>query len=203
MQLLFLNPYWQETSAPTIHSPLVGQALQGIVQILGSTATEGFQSSEVSFAYFINPTDTWFLISESDVQVENGNLAEWDTTTISDGDYTLRLVVSLDDGSELVTTVEGIRVRNYSPVETDTPAATVPQPTLKATETSTRTPTPSITPIPSSTPFAATSTAPPPNPAEVSQNDVIISFMVGVLYTFGLFALLGILYGIQALIRRR
>ena len=117
IMLLFMHLLSQTTPAPAIHSPVGGQALQGIVQILGTTSIEGFRSSELSFAYLVNPTDTWFKISESEVQVENGVIADWDTTTISDGDYILRLVIKLGDGNELMSSVDGVRVRNYSPIE--------------------------------------------------------------------------------------
>ena len=203
IMLLFMHLLSQTTPATAIHSPVGGQALQGIVQILGTTSIEGFRSSELSFAYLVNPTDTWFKISESEVPVENGVIADWDTTTISDGDYILRLVIKLDDGNELMSSVDGLRVRNYSPIEAETPTVTVPKPTLRASETITPTLTPSITPIPSSTPVAATFTALPPNPAELSQVAVLSSIGMGIVATVGLFVVLGILYGIRALVRSR
>jgi hypothetical protein len=200
--LLVTHLLWQAAPEPVITSPVAGQALQGIVQISGTTAVEGFQSAVLSFAYGYNPTDTWFKISVSDTPVQDGVLAEWDTTRISDGDYTLRLTVKLADGGELVEMVESVRVRNYTPIEADTPTPTMPTPTPRPSETLAPTVTPSITPTPTVTPVIATSTAPPPNPAELSQAAVLSSIGLGILATAGLFAVFGLLYGIRRLIRR-
>jgi hypothetical protein len=201
--LLLLRLLMQAASAPAIHAPLEGQALQGVVSVIGTTAVEGFVSAELSFAYLDNPTDTWFLIAQSDALVENDVLAQWDTTTISDGDYTLRLVVRLSDGGELSASVGGVRVRNYTAIEADTPTPTVPTPTPQASETLAPTMTPTITPAPSETPVPPTPSAPPPNPAELSRSTLLSSIGRGALAVVGLFALLGVYQGLRALFRRR
>jgi hypothetical protein len=200
MLLLF---YLQAAPAPVIQSPAGGQALQGVVSITGTTAMEDFLSAELSFAYLNNPLDTWFLIAQSEAPVESGVLAEWDTTTISDGDYSLRLVVRLVDGRELSARVEGVRVRNYSAIEADTPTPTVSTPTSQASETLAPTQTATITPTSSATPVQATPTPLPPNPAELSEAALFSYFGRGVLAAFGLFALLGIYQGLRSLARRR
>ena len=203
LSLLLIRLLLQGATAPAIHSPLGGQAVQGIVPLTGNTAMEGFISAELSFAYLNNPTDTWFLIAQSDTPVENDILAQWDTTTISDGDYSLRLVVRLNDGSEHSTSVEGVRVRNYTAIEADTPTPTVPTPTPQASETLVPTQTPTITLTPTATLVPITPTAPPPNPAELSSDAILSSVGRGILAVIGLFALLGLYQGIRSLFRRR
>ncbi len=89
-----------DTSHPSIESPVTGQAVQGSIAIRGSTGMDRFQSYEVNFSYEGDPTLTWFLIQEGTTPVQDGVLAEWDTTTITDGDYTLRLLVTLNDGTQ-------------------------------------------------------------------------------------------------------
>jgi hypothetical protein len=115
--------YAQVTPVPdiVIVDPQPGQALKGVVAIMGRTTLSSFRSAEVLFGYTNDPSQTWFLIAESASPVEAGLLAEWDTSTLTDGNYTLRLVVNRTDGSRVVVIVPGLRVRNYSPVETSTP----------------------------------------------------------------------------------
>lgn len=171
-----------------ILSPLPGQAVQGQFPIIVNTQVEGFQSAELSFGYFEDPTHTWFLIAQSIEPVSSSKMAEWDTSTITDGNYTLRLVVSLQDGSEITTAVTGIRVRNYSPIETDTPTPS-PTPAPGQTPLPTITPTPTISPIPPTlTPLAT-------NPAQISTQDVTNNFRLGVVIAFTIFLFAG-LYGI-------
>ena len=108
-----------------IYSPGMGQVLQGTISITGHTSVAGFMYTELSFGYFNDQTDTWFLIYESDEPISDGELTQWDTSTITDGEYNLRLVVVLEDGSQLTSDVSNLRVRNYTPIETNTPEPTV------------------------------------------------------------------------------
>jgi hypothetical protein len=189
------------TPAPGVRlrSPQGGQALQGSVPILGNTTVTGFQSASLYFAYQDDPTQTWFLIAQSDQAVKDGTLAQWDTTTITDGDYNLRLSVTLSDGSQLVSRIEGLRVRNYSAIETNTPTPVTPSVTVvpgnTAVPTSTTTPNP--TPVPATgTPFAA-------NPAQITTLDMASSMGKGALAIIGLFALIGAYQGIRSLGKKR
>ncbi len=182
-------PFPAAVAAPagiSITSPQPGEALQGVVNIGGNTAVEGFQSAEISFAYSNNPTDTWFLIQSSAAPVAAGGvLAAWDTTTLTDGSYTLRLRVTLQDGSQLTADVPGLRVRNYTPVETSTPSAT-PLPA---------TPGGQATRSPVATVQAATPTPLPPNPVEITSEEIVGSLAKGILAVLGMF-LAGGLYAL-------
>jgi len=201
---IFHRP-WQQGPTPAdgpviaLHSPLPGQALQGIVPIMGNTAIEGFLSAELSFAYFDDRTGTWFLIAEYSVPVADGILAQWDTTTISDGNYTLRLEVALQNGEQQTVTVAGVRVRNYTPIETNTP--TSPAPT--ATSVPGNTPTPTLTPTVTLTLPPLTITPLPSNPVQISNQDVLASLGQGALATLGLFAVLGCYGLIRTLINHK
>ena len=94
--------------------------------IVVDTTFQKFQSVELTFAYANNPTKTWFLIYQGITPVMNGPLAAWDTSMITDGDYDLRMVITFLDGSQQTVEAAGVRVRNYSPVETDTPTPATP-----------------------------------------------------------------------------
>ena len=191
-----------QESTINIQSPVPGQALQGSVTISGNSAVEGFQSSEVSFAYAHDPTDTWFLIQYSTLPVQDGMLASWDTTTITDGNYSIRLVVLLTDGSQVKQRVNGLRVRNYSPIETDTPTPIAPSLT-PAPGTPTSYAPPTATPSPSLTPPRPTPTPLPTNPAEISTTEAIMTLGKGAMITLGLFVFLGGYLGIRAALRKR
>lgn len=178
----------------TISAPSSGQAVQGKLAIWGTSAVNEFLSAELAFSYADDPTNTWFWISSLEAPVSAGLLAEWDTTQISDGEYDLRLLVTLVDGTQLSTLAQEVRVRNYTPIETSTPTP------LTATSaagigsilsnTSTYTPNPpTLTPL-------------PPNPAQVSSQDLAFSFAQGALLVAGLFALGG-LYAVVQQIRYR
>ena len=184
---------------PDIRSPLPGQALQGTVPISGTTAITGFQSAEIDFAYSDNPLDTWFLITQSQTPVDNGELAQWDTTTITDGVYSLRLTVTLSDGSQQTATINGLRVRNYTPIETDTPTPVTPT----ATPVPGDTVVPTITPTPTTTPIPPTATPLPPNPAQLSTTDILGSAGRGALAILGFFVLIGFYRSIRSISRRK
>ncbi len=89
----------QADAGPLIASPQTGDALQGIIPVSGSDQLAGRLYSEVAFAYAGDTTGTWFLIATVTEPVIDGTLTNWDTTTITDGNYILRLRVYLSDGT--------------------------------------------------------------------------------------------------------
>jgi hypothetical protein len=190
------------TPGPVVDSaailePRPGQALQGTVPIVVNTAVNGFEAVELLFAYAVNPTETWFTIFQGNQPVAQGTLAQWDTSQISDGAYTLRLIVRLSDGTQQTVDVAGLRVRNYTAIESDTPTPVTPSATPPPEDT----PVPSATPTPSGTPLPPTPTLQPANPAILGRTQVLASAVQGGLVATGLFALAG-LYGLFRWMRR-
>ncbi len=184
---------------PQITSPVGGQALQGSLPIEGHIPAAGFAGAELSFAYQVNAPQTWFLIAELIQIPDNPVLAQWDTTTITDGTYSLRLVVTQVDGSRSSTIVTGLRVRNYSPVETITPTPVTPTATPEPGDT----PLPSATSTPTITPVPLTPTPLPPNPAQINQLDILINMGKGALVIVGFLSLLGLYQAIMTYLRNR
>jgi len=173
------------TPIVSIQSPAAGKALQGNVAILGNTAVEDFASANLYFGYTQDPTGTWFLIQSFDQPIANGALAQWDTTTITDGTYDLKLSVLLRDGDQVDKIIPALRVRNYTAIETDTPTPVTP--------TATPLPgAPTSTPTRSPTPILPTGTPLPANPAQLSTMALMDSLGKGALLVFGLFAVLGL-----------
>lgn len=119
---LFWLPFWGSCQPPEdlrVEWPRAGEALQGVASIRGSTAVDGFESAELAFAYDRESPDTWFFIAGSRQPVSAGELASWDTTLITDGEYRLRVRVLDEEGNSVEAHVRGLRVRNYTPVETE------------------------------------------------------------------------------------
>lgn len=172
---------FQVADRPRIDSPHPGDVLQGVINVQGSTDVTDFQSADVAFSYEGDQSETWYLIQQSLDKVNQGVLASWDTTTIADGTYRLRIVVNQLNNHSVEMVVPNLRVRNYTPVETNTPELAKEdgvQQTL-VLPTATR----SIRP---------TSTDLPVNPAQVTSVRFSFSLVQGIVYSGILFALLGI-----------
>jgi len=181
--LLVTVPVLAQTEGlPEVLSPTDGSVLQGVVTVHGKAALEGFSALEVSFAYADDPTETWFLLYEGVQPVTEGELAVWDTTTLPDGEYRLRVRVVLRDGQVRDAVVQGLRVRNYSPVEVDTPFPSGSAPTLMATATA----------QPSPTALRWTPTPFPPNPLQISMAEWTFWLLQGALFTVVVFVVLGV-----------
>jgi hypothetical protein len=103
-----------------ISAPGNNEVLQGVLTINGSTTVSTFASGELQFSYNKTPK-TWFLIQSLEQPVLDGKLAAWDTNSVTDGVYDLRLVVIMKDGSQKEAFISGLRIRNYTPIETRTP----------------------------------------------------------------------------------
>lgn len=193
--MIWLGRVWPAhalTPTPTpgpvaITAPKPHQALQGQARVLGVTDVAGFKTATLYFGYADDPTHTWFWIATRHIPAHEGLIARWDTTTLTDGDYVLRLVVEAADGRQWEATVP-VRVRNYTPVETPTPAPAVggtPRPTATAT------------PLPTATPRWPTPTPFPPNPARLPAETLTRAGL------YGAGALLGLLLAFGALRRWR
>ena len=196
------------TSTPTlaeheisISSPGGGESLQGVVNVAGAVRSARLVSYEVAFAYQSNPTQTWFLIGQGSSPVEQEALARWDTTTISDGVYRLRVQMFLSDGQVMESFVEGLRVRNYSLVETSTPAPTGQIATIEALPAARATVTPSSTPLPEFVASERTAAPQATNAAAVSADRLAFSAGMGMALVAAAMGL-GVLYfGLKALLR--
>jgi hypothetical protein len=172
-------PFMQAAFTVSLDSPAQGAALQGLVSIEGNTDVDDFVRYRVEFSALLDSTGTWFVIRESAEPVRNGVLAEWDTTGLSDATYSIRLIVELDDAEPEIREVHSLRVRNYTPIETDTPAPTA---TLDPGQTAT----------PSATPLPPTATSLPSNPASVGVGSWVRAIRWGIIFAFVSLVLLGL-----------
>ena len=187
--LILLMIAAQDTPPIALTSPNTGDILRGQVTITGTTDVPGFVSAKLDFAYASNQTGSWFALQTLSQPVQDSALFTWDTTTVTDGEYVLRLQVFLADSTTREVTVP-VRIQNDTPIPTTTP---VPTATLEEF-VSVQIPTPfllaaSATPtdVPRPTP-----TRLPANPVALSQNEIYASLGRGALVIIGLFVFSGI-----------
>ncbi len=179
----------QVTPPLAITAPLAGDVLRGQITITGTTDIENFLSAQLDFAYASNQAGNWFTLQTFSTPVLSSALAVWNTSSISDGDYVLRLRVNLNDGSFQEVTVP-VKIQNDVPFPTPTVVITstpdsvtvqIPTPFLLAAS-----PTP--TEVPRPTPIAF-----PTNPVSLNQNAIFSSLGRGALVIIGLFVFSGII----------
>lgn len=184
----------QDAPPITITSPAPDELLRGQVSITGKIEVPSFLSAQLEFAYASNPTNTWFTIQAFSQPMTDSTLFVWDTTSITDGDYVLRLRVNFEDGTSQEVTVP-IKIGNdVLPTATPEPTAAqtpepatilIPTPFLLAAS-----PTPTDLPRPTPTPL-------PPNPVSLGQNQIYTSLGRGALVILGLFALAGLIVRVR------
>jgi len=163
----------QVSTNPSITNPAEGEVVEGIVEISGSIPVDNFASAKLSYAYAGENVEDWFLIANIDTPKQDDVLGVWDTTTITDGTYQIRLRVKTTSGEKLDVILSGIQVANYSRSD----SAEVNAPTITAAESSTQVPVES---------FAPTPTLLPANPATITSEDLRGTVLTGSLIGIGL-----------------
>ena len=91
-----------------ITAPTPGSTLQKSIQLTGSANIPNFGFFKYEFAPL--GSDTWVTILADNKVVQDGNLGSWDITTITPGDYQLRLVVSDNQGNNYPACVIPVRI---------------------------------------------------------------------------------------------
>src|SRR5690349_14041946 len=173
LALLFQNP------AVSITSPQNGQTIRGQVQIVGTMDAANFSSAELAFG-FSDSTNAWFTIQTFAGPVQDTTLTVWDTTSVTDGDYNLRLQVRLQDGSIQEAIVTGLKIRNDVPEPT--PVILTTETFLSPADIGTATSVPSTPTLSFIRP-----TDLPPNPAALTVPGVYAVFGRGALAALALF----------------
>jgi hypothetical protein len=90
--------------------PMDGKEVIGVVTLMGTVKSEnfGFYKYEVA-----RPGDPlWLTIQAGRDIVEDGELGQWDTRSLQNGDYQLRLVVTDNQGETLPPCIIQVRINN-------------------------------------------------------------------------------------------
>lgn len=178
----------QSVAIAQITSPREGEVLQGQVHVMGTADGPDFASAVLEFSYASDSTKTWFEVQTIYQGIRDSELGTWDTTTISDGNYLLRLNVISQAGVSADEVVR-IQVRNYTspptvapPVETPSAGLQIPTAVM-------------LVASPTSGPFRApTPTNLPANPASIATLGIYDGFWQGALVVGGIFAVVGLIF---------
>jgi len=202
---------------PIIAQPQQDAAVRGVVQLIGSATHPQFQRYELYYAPWPVPSDqSWIFIGDAHYQQQPlGLLGTWDSRSVPDGTYALRVRVVKQDGNYIDSNPLRVLVANTRPAETPTP---------EVTNTPTLTPTPlpptativivlpaAETPTPEATTQAESNTPILPTPGSGGTGQPTIGEILDVprllnvarqtaVYTLGLFAVVGLFFGIKALL---
>jgi hypothetical protein len=90
--------------------PEPGSDVSGIVRITGTANVPNFGF----YKYEVAPrgTQDWATISANRDPKQNADLGEWNTSSLTNGDYFLRLVITDNVGASLEPCVIAVRVAN-------------------------------------------------------------------------------------------
>ncbi|MBW6471691.1 MAG: hypothetical protein K0B14_01085 [Anaerolineaceae bacterium] len=154
-----------------IQTPVDGDYLQGSVQIIGTVTGTGLQTAEISFRYQDSQSQSWFVISQINSPVVDDILATWDTSTIADGVYQIRVLAVYENGREQEKIINNLNVRNYTPfdpIQTENPEVLSTDILQNQNVTIETTPT-----------LRSSPTAMPPNEMVISQSQFITTAIQG------------------------
>jgi hypothetical protein len=92
-----------------ITSPKAGDELRGQISITGSADIPNFGFYKYEFAPL--GSTNWSTVLANRAVKDDASLGSWDTSTITPGDYQLRLVVTDNQGNELPACVVPVRIK--------------------------------------------------------------------------------------------
>ena len=152
LPIILLSPITAFLPTVEVTAPKEGQAIQGSVTISGSVSGDDFVSGDISYGYDSDGNSTWFFISSLSQPVTNGVLAVWDTSTISDGNYQLKVTAKYKNGETKEVIIQHLLVRNYTAIQNT--ATELPVVNERENDA---TPTVTVTSVISATPFPTNS----------------------------------------------
>lgn len=211
-----------QEAKPVIAQPEQDAEVRGVVQLVGTAVHPQFQRYELYYAPWPVPSDqAWIFIGDAHFQQQPlGLLGTWDSRSVPDGAYALRVRVVKQDGNYNDSDPRRVVVANTRPQATPTPVATeapAVEPTALATELpATATIVVELPAIQSPTPIATSQPKPSPTPvlASVGTGDSSSPGVSEILsptrlldvarktatYTAGLFLALGVFFGVKAIL---
>lgn len=98
-------------------SPAEGQQVTGVVQFAGQVQAPNFNRYQIEIAPISNPEDFVIVSGPTNSQQPNGTLGQWDSSTVPNGVYRVRLAAFANDGGYIFKTIQ-IGVNNALPTPT-------------------------------------------------------------------------------------
>ncbi|MEP7292752.1 MAG: PKD domain-containing protein, partial [Chloroflexota bacterium] len=128
-------PQQNQPVSIVILSPVSGNVVAGNVSIIGSATHPQFLQYQVEFGPDPNPGNLWFPATNAVTSpVLNGLLGVWNTNSVQDSRYQLRLRVYLRDGTLLTTVINNITVQNRISTPVPSPTPNIPRPIAAFTQ---------------------------------------------------------------------
>jgi penicillin-binding protein 1C len=145
-----------------ITTPGEGATIAGTVAIIGTVIDPKFDRYELTYGAGWSPDEWAWISGPHQAQVTNGQLGEWNTGGLGDGEYTLRITVYGDRRTDYTVRV---RVQNSAPiVPTAIPTEVPPLPTAVSTEKPLPIVAPTDTPVPTAMPESTATPEPTATP---------------------------------------
>lgn len=191
--LFFLLALLIQDSPPALTAPQPGAELRGLIEIQGRMDSPEFDSAELAFTYAPSASDPaagWFTIQTFSQPVTTPVIASWDTTAVTDGDYTLRLRVFLKDGSTLDALIEGVKIRNNTQPPTPSPFPTLADFSFQPLDPAQAA---AVNPTPTQRVAISAATPLPENPASLKTSSISSIFWQSVLAAMILFAIFSLI----------
>lgn len=194
-------------------APVDGSILFGTANIVGTAANVQFQYYRLDYLSQVEQGAQWQPISRQiNQQVTAGILGQWDTSLVKDGPYSIRLRVTLRNGTVLESYIRDLKVQNQQPTALPTQPPTftaLPLPSAGPSATSLVQQPPSSTPrlTPTLPPMSTSAATPPPTilePPSSGLNGASIQSAMcsgAVLALIG-FGILGAYQGMRGRLRR-
>jgi 1A family penicillin-binding protein len=147
-----LEPPPRETCSlhdrPTVvHLEVWREPISGVVSVKGTADTPNLAYYRLDYGIGDAPEAWRRLTPEIGAVVQDGVLARWDTRTLANGRYGLRLVVRTQDGYEEQAAI-AVQIQNATPTPTASPT---PSPTATQPSVEDDSPRRSLTPVPTPT----------------------------------------------------
>ncbi len=120
--VLAAPPRQEGQDSALITQPVEGESVQGVVSIIGTATHPAFNFYVIEISP--RPGEQWQFVGDGQTPVENGQLTTWDTNTVPDGTYAIRLRVVYVDGNFSEAPPREVVVTNTQPLPTNTPEAT-------------------------------------------------------------------------------
>lgn len=148
-----------------IVAPTSGATVSGIVQVEGTAALGDFVRYELAVSP--NGAQSWGNIGQGQQPVVNGQLGVWDSASVGDGAYAIRLRVVDVTSNYCEAVVTNINVQNSRPTDVPTPEESPTPQETEAPPVQNAVPTPlPTTPVAAGTGTPAATTTPPrPGPS--------------------------------------
>lgn len=207
---------------PVIAQPAQDAPVRGVVQVVGTATHPQFQRYELYYAPWPVPSDqSWIFIGDAHYnQQPLGLLGTWDSRSVTDGAYALRVRVVKVDGNYLDSDPRRVLVVNTRPIETPTPFPTdtpeplptepliIPTAVIAApTAETSPTPEPTPTPEPEITPILAATAIPGSGRSGTGETGIADQLFNGqrlvetatkaATYTVAAFLAIGLFFGVK------